>query len=96
MAESSNNTLVTILKNTIAQRKKNWFSQLRFSLWENKFTTKRSTGKSPFELVYGTSTLFPTQVAMHVEKLIQDAEEEPNVLTRRMNQLVELLRTENM
>lgn len=82
--------MVRILKKTIAQNQKNWDSQLKSALWDNRVTTKRSTAKSPFELVYGTLALFPTQLVMLVEKLIYDAKEEPNHLTRRINQLVEL------
>ena len=59
LAEFSNKTLVNILKKTIACNQENWDTKLKFSLWENKVTTRRSTGKSPFELVYGTIALFP-------------------------------------
>ena len=51
---------------------------------------KRSTSKSPFELVYGETTLFPSQLEEPDVALIQEAKGEPNALTRRMNQLVEL------
>jgi len=51
---------------------------------------KRSTRKSPFELVYGKVVVFPIQLAMPVARLLQEAEEEPSPLTRRINQLIEL------
>ena len=53
LAESSNKTLVRTLKKTINENQKNWDSQLKFSLWANRITSKRATGKYPYELVYG-------------------------------------------
>lgn len=93
-SESSNKTLVRILKNTISENPKIWDSQLKFSLGENRVTTKRSIGKSPFEFVYGNAVIFPMQTEIPVAKLFQDAKEEPNSLTRRINHLLEL--QENM
>jgi len=63
---------------------------LRFALWANRVTPKRSIGKYPFELVYGKSTIFPIKLAMSVAKILQDVEEEPISQNQRINQLVEL------
>ena len=60
LAESTNKTLMKILKKNIAENQKDWDSKLKFSLWAIRVTTRRSTGKSPFELVYGTQALFPS------------------------------------
>lgn len=95
LAVSSNKTLVRALKNVINKNQKNWDSQLRFALWENQITSKRSIGKSPYELVYGRATVFPIQLALPVARFLQDSQEEPNDLIRRMNQLVELEETRN-
>lgn len=59
--------------NDAIENKKNKNSQLKFTLQANKVTIKISTRKSPFELVYGTASLFPSQLAMSMAKLIQDA-----------------------
>ena len=93
LAESSNKTLVRILKKTINENQKNWDSQLKFTLWANRITTKRSTGMSPYELVYGKATVFPIQLALLVARFLQESKEEPDDLIRRMNQLVELNET---
>lgn len=87
--ESSNKIVVRVLMKTITENQRNWDSQLKFSLWANRVTPKRSTGKSPFELVYGKATIFPIQLAMPIVNLLQDVEEELNAATRRINQLVE-------
>ena len=61
---------------------------MTFTLWEVRVTTRRSTGKSPYELVYGTQTLFPTQLARTVIYFLQEAQEEPNALIRRLNKVI--------
>ena len=93
MAESSKKTLVRILKKTINENQKKWDSQLKFALWANRVTTKRSIGKSPYELVYGRATVCPIQLALPMAQFLKESEEEPNDLIRRMNQLVELNET---
>lgn len=90
LTESSNKKVVRILKKTIAESQRNWDSQLKFSLWANRFASKISMGKCPFKFFYGKVTIFPIQLAMPVAKILQDVEEEPNSLTRMINQLVEL------
>jgi hypothetical protein len=56
-------------------------------------TTKRSLGISPFQLVYGTEAVFPSQLALPVEKLFQDYHGEPDDMIRRIHQLVEVQQT---
>ena len=90
MAESTNKTLMKIIKKTIAENQKDWDSKLEFSLWAIQVTTKRSIGKSPFELVYGTQALFPSQLMKLVIVMIQEEKEEPNALIRSMHKAVEL------
>ena len=63
--------------------------KLKFSLWAVRVTTKRSTRKSPYELVYRTQALFPTQLAKLVISFLQEAQEEPNALIRRLNKITE-------
>lgn len=79
-----------MLKKTITKNQRNWDTKLKFTLWANRVTPKHSTRKSPFELVYGKAAIFPIQLAMPITKLSQEVEEEPNVITRRINQLVEI------
>jgi len=39
---------------------------------------------SPFDLVYGKANVFLIKLAMPIAMLLQEAEEEPNVLARRI------------
>jgi transposase InsO family protein len=48
LAESSNKTLVNIIKKTLQENKNSWHNRLVFALWADKLTTKRSIGMSPY------------------------------------------------
>jgi hypothetical protein len=52
--------------------------------------TKRSIGISPSQLVYGTKVVFPSQLALPIEKFFQDYKGEPDDMIRRIHQLVEV------
>jgi ribonuclease HI len=90
LAESSNKSLVRIIQKLLEQNARGWDSKLKFALWADRVTSKKSIGTSPFKLVYGTEAIFPVQLALPVAKFLQEAEEEPNDLTRRIHNLVQL------
>jgi transposase InsO family protein len=90
LEESSNKSLINIIKILLEDNKKAWDSNLKFSLWADRVTTKRSLGISPFHLVYGVEAIIPSQLSFHVEKLFQDYQGEPNDMVRRIQQLVEV------
>ena len=72
LAESSNKSLVNIIKNLLEINKKGWHKKLVNALWEDQVSQKKSIGMSPFELVYGVDTVFPTSLAVPVIKLLQE------------------------
>jgi hypothetical protein len=43
--------------------------------------------------VYGAEAVFPSQLAIPVAKFLQDCQEEPNDMIRRIHQLVEVQQT---
>jgi hypothetical protein len=59
-------------------------------LWADQVTKKDSLGTSPFQLVYETEEVFPSQLTLSVEKFSQDCQEEPDDVIRRMHHLVEV------
>ena len=69
LAESSNKSLVRIIRKLLETNQKSWDSKLKFSLWDDRVTDKRSIGTPPFKLVYGTKDIFPIQLILPVEKL---------------------------
>jgi hypothetical protein len=74
-------------------KKKACDSKLKFSSWDDRVKTKRALGFSPFQLVYGVQVVFPSQLAFPVEKFLQDYQEEPDDMIRRIQQLVEVQHT---
>jgi transposase InsO family protein len=92
LAESSNKILVKLIKKLLEDNKRAWDSKLKFSLWDDRVTTKKSLGISPFQLVYGIEAIFPTQLALSVAIFLQEFEGEPNHVVRRIHQMVEVQR----
>jgi transposase InsO family protein len=90
LPESSNKSLIKLIKILLEDNKRARDSKLKFALWANRVTTKNSLGTSPFQLVYGTEVVFPTQLSLPVAKFFQDHEGEPNHMVRRIHQLVEV------
>jgi hypothetical protein len=68
----------------LEDNKKAWDSKLKFSLWNDRVTTKSSLGLSPFQLVYGVEVVFPSQLALPVEKFFQDYQGELDDMIRRI------------
>jgi hypothetical protein len=90
LAESSNKSLINIIKKVLSENKKSCHVHLKYALWANWIGTKKSIGTSPFQMVYGTDVVLPINLVIPVMKLWQDEKEEPNPVTRRINQLIEV------
>jgi hypothetical protein len=93
LAESSNKSLINIIKRLLEDNKKAWDSKLKFYLWDDRVTTRRSLGVSPFHLVYGFEAIFPSHLSFPVEKFFQDYQGEPDDMIRRIQQLVDVQQT---
>ena len=89
-AKSSNKILVRIIKKLLKDNKKAWHTKLKFALWANMVSTKRSIGTSPFQLVYGTNVVFPAYLGIPIWKILQEQDVESNPIQKRINQLVEV------
>eukprot|EP00253_Pinus_taeda_P030508 PITA_30508 len=63
LVESSNKSLVNIIKKLLKVNKKSWHKRLVNALWADRVSQKKSIGTSPFELVYGVDIVFPTSLA---------------------------------
>ena len=78
------------IKKMLFQNKRTWDIKLKYALWEDRVTVKKSIGTSPFQLVYGTDAIFPVQLSFPITKFLQDVEEEPDEMKRRIFQIVKL------
>eukprot|EP00253_Pinus_taeda_P023296 PITA_23296 len=84
------NIFTRIIKKLLEENKRNWDSKLKFALWADRVTTKKSTGNSPFTLVYGTEAVFPIQLTLPMAKFLQQEQNEENDITKRINDLAEV------
>eukprot|EP00253_Pinus_taeda_P008687 PITA_08687 len=82
LAESSNKSLVNIIRKLLEINKKSWHKKLVNALWADRVSQKKSIGMSPFELVYRVDTVFPTSLAAPVVKLLQEAGSEEDPMQR--------------
>jgi hypothetical protein len=48
---------------------------------------------SPYQLVYGIEAVFPLSLGVPVMKLLQETQEEPNDVQRRINQMIHLMQS---
>eukprot|EP00253_Pinus_taeda_P032411 PITA_32411 len=93
LVESSNESLINIIKKVLEENKKNWHKKMVNALWADRLTTKRSIGTSPYELVYGLEAVFPSSLGVPVIKLLQEIQAEPSDIQRRINQTIHLQQT---
>ena len=90
LVESSNKSLIRIIKKLLEDNKNNWDSKLKYALWADRVTTKKSTGNSPFKLVYGTEVVFLIQLTLHVAKFLQGEQDEEEDMAKRIIDLAEV------
>eukprot|EP00253_Pinus_taeda_P012549 PITA_12549 len=93
LAESSNKSLVNIIKKLLETNKKSWHKKLVNALWADIVSQKKSIGMSPFKLIYGVDMIFPTFLVVPVVKLLQEAGSEDDHLQWRINQMIHLQQT---
>eukprot|EP00253_Pinus_taeda_P011509 PITA_11509 len=93
LAESSNKSLVNIIKKLLEINKKSWHKKLVNALWVDRVSQKKSIGMSPFELVYGTDAVFPTSLSVPVAKFLQEVSDEEDPMQRRISQMIHLQQT---
>jgi hypothetical protein len=69
-AKSTNRNLVRIVKRLIKDNPCQWHTLLTYVLWEDRTTTKVSTGCTHFHIFYGQEALFPTKLELSSLRLI--------------------------
>ena len=72
LEESSNKSLVRIIKNMLLQNKRNSDSKFKYAQWVDRICTKKYIGTSPFQLVYGIQVVFLVQLGLPIMKLLQE------------------------
>ena len=72
LVESFDKSLIRIIKKLLEENKKAWNSKLKFALWVDRVSAKKSISTSPFHLVYGTDVIFPASLGSPVMKYLQE------------------------
>lgn len=90
LGESSNKSLVNIIKKQLETNKKGWHKKLVNALWADRVSQKKSIGMSPFEIVYGIDIVFSTSLEILVVKLLQESSCEEDDFQQRINQMIHL------
>ena len=81
---------MTIIKKIVGDNKKAWDSKIKLTLWAGRITKKSSTGRNPFELVYGLDVTLPVHLKLPVYQLLQTFSSDQDDIQNRINQLIEL------
>ncbi|XP_071714446.1 uncharacterized protein [Rutidosis leptorrhynchoides] len=64
--------------------------EVPYVLWAHRTTPKRSTGETPFSLVYGTEAVIPAEICVPTHRvLVFDVENNSSVLRKNLNLLEE-------
>jgi transposase InsO family protein len=72
-AESSNKTLIRLIKKKI-ENPKRWHEFLSEALWAHRISKHSVTNVTPFELVYGQDAILPTEVNLDALRIARQNE----------------------
>ena len=81
---------MNILKKVVGENKKSWDSKIKYAVWADRITTKTSTGKTPFELVYGLEAKLPVNLQIPILCFSQQYTTDTEAIQGRINKLIEL------
>jgi hypothetical protein len=65
-AESSNRTLINLIKKKISNNPKHWHRILSEALWAHRISRHSATKVYPFELVYGQEAVLHVEISLNV------------------------------
>jgi hypothetical protein len=73
-AESSNKTLIKLIKKKIEDNLRKWHEVLSEALWTHHISRHGATKVTPFELVYGQEAILPVEVNLVAYRLAKQNE----------------------
>jgi ribonuclease HI len=88
----------TSIRSGLYPRETGWTRYLALALWADRITTRRATGYSAFELIYGRECLLPIQLAIESWSLIEwdNVKSHEDLIVARMRQLDERVTMEDI
>lgn len=60
---------------------------MKYALWEDRTSTKKSIGTSPFDLLYGTNVVFPTSLGVPVMKILIGARWQTKLYAKKIQSI---------
>jgi hypothetical protein len=70
-AESSNRTLINLIKKKISDSPKHWNKILSEALWAHRISKHSATKVSHFELVYGQEAVLRVEISLNAVKFVR-------------------------
>ncbi|XP_071697016.1 uncharacterized protein [Rutidosis leptorrhynchoides] len=88
--EVTNKEIVAGIKARLGLSQTGWVDELPNVLWAHRTTPKRSTGETPFSLVYGTEAVIPAEICVPTQRIMAfDIEANSEALRENLNLLEE-------
>ena len=84
VAESSNKSLLRIIKKLLQGTKKVRHTKLIHALWDDRISVKKSIGTSPFQLVYASEVISFSSLSFPMMISLQEEDVETHPTQRRM------------
>ncbi|KAL5569381.1 hypothetical protein UlMin_025956 [Ulmus minor] len=91
-AESTNKTVINIIKRRLEKAKGLWADELPGVLWAYRTTAKTSTGETPFSLAYGTEAVIPVECGIPSARYMWIDEDSNRVLLNHSLDAIDELR----
>ncbi|XP_071699734.1 uncharacterized protein [Rutidosis leptorrhynchoides] len=77
LCEVTNRDIVNGIKRRLCEKRTGWVDELPNVLWAHHTTFKKSTGETPFSLVYGSEAVIPAEILVPTHR-VANFEEEAN------------------
>ncbi|XP_071694588.1 uncharacterized protein [Rutidosis leptorrhynchoides] len=78
LCEVTNRDIVSGIKKRFYEKRTGWVDELPNVLWVHHTTFKKSTGETPFSLVYGSEAVIPTEILVPTHRVANFDEETNN------------------
>ncbi|XP_071688197.1 uncharacterized protein [Rutidosis leptorrhynchoides] len=78
LCEVTNRDIVSGIKKRLYEKRTSWVDELSNILWAHRTTFKKSTGESPFSLVYGSEAIIPAKNFVPTHRVANFDEEANN------------------
>ncbi|XP_071699768.1 uncharacterized protein [Rutidosis leptorrhynchoides] len=75
LCEVTNRDIVSGIKKRLYEKRTDWVDELPNVLWAHRTTFKKSTGETPFSLVYGSEVVIPAEILVPTHRVTNFDEE---------------------